>query len=200
MPAGESPKPSQSAKPLYESKPALATIPALLVIHRPGRLSWCRQGGIMKVIYLEDLSVGDSWESSEHVVDGAEMLAYNQQNDPWPMHVDPEAAAKTPYGGVIASGGYTISILLRLGHEIYNRPDLRWAFLGGIGWHLKFVEPVRAGDRLRERITILEARPSSKPGRGITKIRMELVKNPGGVALSVDSVGMMAARPEATSS
>jgi acyl dehydratase len=41
----------------------------------------------MKVIYLEDLSVGDSWESSEHVVDGAEMLAYNQQNDPWPMHV-----------------------------------------------------------------------------------------------------------------
>jgi acyl dehydratase len=152
----------------------------------------------MKVIYLEDLSIGDSWESSEHVVDGDEMLAYNQQNDPWPMHVDPEAAAKTSYGGVIASGGYTISIMYRLGHEIYNRPDRRWAFLGGLDWHLKFVEPVRAGDRLRERITILEARPSSKPGRGITKIRMELVKKRGDVALSVESVGMIAARPPNT--
>ncbi|WP_147156537.1 MaoC/PaaZ C-terminal domain-containing protein [Reyranella soli] len=73
-------------------------------------------------------SIGDSWESSEHVVDGVEMLTYNQQNDPWPMHVDSEAAAKTSYGGVIASGGNTISIMYRLGHEIYNRPDRRWAF------------------------------------------------------------------------
>ena len=74
------------------------------------------------------------------------MLAYNQGNDPWPMHVDPEAADKSPYVGVIASGGYTISIMYRLGHEIYNRADLQWAFLGGFDWHLKFVEPVRAGD------------------------------------------------------
>ena len=75
----------------------------------------------MKVIYLEDLSIGDSWESSEHVVDGDEMLAYNQQNDPWPMHVDPEAAAKTSYGGVIASGGYT------------NRSCIGWVMKSTIG-------------------------------------------------------------------
>jgi acyl dehydratase len=151
----------------------------------------------MKIIYLEDLSVSDSWESSEHLVDGAEMLAYNQQNDPWPMHVDPESAVTTQYGGVIASGGYTISLMYRLGHEIYNRPDLSWAFLGGIDWHLRFVEPVRAGDRLRERITILETRPSSKPGRGITKIRMELLNDRDEVVLSVDSVGMIATRSKA---
>ena len=129
----------------------------------------------MSTIYFEDLTVGDSWKSSEHLVDGSEMLAYNQENDPWPMHVDPKAAAKSPYGGVIASGGYTISIMYRLGHEIYNRPDLQWAFLGGFDWHLKFVERVRAGDRLYERITILETRPSSKPGRGIFKNRIELL-------------------------
>jgi acyl dehydratase len=51
----------------------------------------------MRMIYFEDLTVGDSWESSEHLVNGLEMLAYNQENDPWPMHVDSEAAAKSPY-------------------------------------------------------------------------------------------------------
>ena len=149
----------------------------------------------MGMIYIEDLRVGDSWESSEHLVDGAEMLAYNKQNDPWPMDVDPDAAAKTPFGGVIASGGYTISLMYRLGHEIYNRADHQWAFLGGFDWHLKFVEPVRAGDRLRERITILETRLSSKPGRGISKIRMELLSDRDRVVLSVESTGLMATRP-----
>jgi acyl dehydratase len=151
------------------------------------------------MFYFEDMMVGDSWLSSEHVVSGSEMLAYNQQNDPWPMHLDPEAAAKLPYGGVIASGGYTISLMYRLGHEIYNRPDLKWAFLGGFDWHLKFIEPVRAGDRLRERITILETRPSSKPGRGISKIRMELLNDRDRIVLSVDSTGLMATRPQSAS-
>jgi len=149
----------------------------------------------MRTIYFEDLTAGDSWTSSEHVVDGPEMLAYSRRNDPWPMHVDPDAAAKLPYGGVIASGGYTISLMYRLGHEIYNRADLRWAFLGGFDWHLKFVEPVRAGDKLHERIMILETRPSSKPGRGISKIRMELLNESDRVVLSVESTGLMATRP-----
>ena len=149
----------------------------------------------MRMIYFEDLKVGDSWKSSEHLVDGSEMLAYNQENDPWPMHVDPEAAAKSPYGGVIASGGYTISIMYRLGHEIYNGADLKWAFLGGFDWQLKFVEPVRAGDKLHERITILETRPSSKPGRGIYKSRIELFNDRGRVVLSIDCAAMMATRP-----
>ena len=152
----------------------------------------------MKMIYFEDLAVGDSWTSSEHIVDGLEMLAYNQQNDPWPMHVDPEAAAKSPYGGVIASGGYTISIMYRLGHEIYNSADLKWAFLGGFDWQLKFVEPVRAGDKLHERITILETRPSSKPGRGIYKGRIEILNDRDSVVLSIDSTAMMATRPQAS--
>jgi acyl dehydratase len=148
------------------------------------------------MIYFEDMTVGDSWESSEHLVDGVEMLAYNQENDPWPIHVDREAAAKTPYGGVIASGGYTISIMYRLGHEIYNNADLQWVFLGGFDWHLKFVEPVRVGDRLHERITVVEKRPSSKPGRGIVKNRIELLNDRDRVVLSIDSTTMMATRPQ----
>jgi acyl dehydratase len=59
-----------------------------------------------KMVYVEDLNVGASWASAEHTVDHEEMLAYNRANDPWPIHIDPDAAAKSPFGGLIASGGY----------------------------------------------------------------------------------------------
>jgi acyl dehydratase len=123
------------------------------------------------------------------------MLAYGRANDPWPIHVDPEAAIRSPYGGLIASGGYTITLMYRLSHEIVNQPDRRWAFLGGFDWNLKFVEPVRSGDRLHERITILEKRTSSKPGRGIFKNLIEVINDRGGVVLSIESTALMATRP-----
>ena len=59
-----------------------------------------------KMVYFEDLSVGASWASAEHTVDHEEMLAYNRANDPWPIHVDPDTAAKSPFGGLIANRGY----------------------------------------------------------------------------------------------
>jgi acyl dehydratase len=59
---------------------------------------------LMSMIYFEDLNVGDNWTTTEHPVDREEMLAYGRANDPWPIHVDPEAASKSPFGGLIASG------------------------------------------------------------------------------------------------
>jgi acyl dehydratase len=145
-----------------------------------------------KMVYFEDLSVGASWASAEHAVDLDEMLAYNRANDPWPIHVDPDAAAKSPFGGLIASGGYTITLMYRLSHELVNQPDRMWAFLGGFDWHVKFVEPVRSGDRLHERITILEKRPSSKPGRGLVKHLIEIINDRKRVVLSIESTVLIA--------
>jgi acyl dehydratase len=148
----------------------------------------------MGMTYFEDLNVGDSWMSAEYTVDHEEMLAYGRANDPWPIHVDAEAASKSPFGGLIASGGYTITLMYRLGHEIVNQPDREWAVLGGFDWHVKFVEPVRSGDRLHERITILEKRTSSKPGRGIVKNLIEVINDREHVVLSIESTMMMATR------
>ena len=150
----------------------------------------------MGMMYFEDLSVGSSWVSSECTVDHDEMLAYGRRNDPWPFHADPEAAARSPFGGLIASGGYTITLMYRLGHEIYNQPDRVWAFLGGFDWHVKFVEPVRSGDRLHERITITEKRLSSKPGRGVIKQLIEVINDRKRVVLSIESTAMMATIPD----
>jgi len=149
----------------------------------------------MAMIYFEDLNAGDSWTSGDLTVDADEMLVYSRANDPWPIHVDPEVAAKSPFGGLIASGGYTITLMYRLFHDIANRPDRKWVFLGGFDWHVKFPEPVRSGDRLHARITILEKRASSKPGRGIIKSRTEVINDRGGVALSLEVASMLATRP-----
>ena len=146
----------------------------------------------MSTMYFEDMNVGDSWTSPERTVDHEEMLAYGRTNDPWPFHADPEAATRSPFGGLIASGGYTITLMYRMCHEIMNQPDRVWAFLGGFDWHLKFAEPVRSGDRLHERITILEKRLSSKPGRGIVKVLSEVINDRKRVVLSIESTTLMA--------
>jgi acyl dehydratase len=146
----------------------------------------------MGMTYFEDLNVGDSWTSGEYSVDHEEMLAYGRTNDPWPFHADPEAATRSPFGGLIASGGYTITLMYRMSHEIVNHPDRGWAFLGGFDWHVKFVDPVRSGDRLHERITILEKRLSSKPGRGIVKHLIEVINDRKRVVLSIESTVLMA--------
>ena len=148
-------------------------------------------------IYFEDLAIGDSFVSEEVTVDNEEMLAYNRRNDPWPFHVDEVSASQNPYGSLIASGGYTITLMYRLGHKIYNTPGRRWAVLGALDWHLKFAAPVRSGDRVQLRITIKSKRQSSRPERGHFDLLYELLnqKEKSSVVLSVLMAGLIARRP-----
>jgi len=146
-------------------------------------------------IYFEDLVTGQSFESAAVVVDREEMLAYNRANDPWPFHVDEASAARNPYGSLIASGGYTITLMYRLGHQIYNVPGRRWAVIGASQWQLRFPAPVRAGDRLRLRITVKAKRESSRPERGHFDLLYEMLNQSGEIALSVLVAGLIARRP-----
>jgi acyl dehydratase len=125
------------------------------------------------------------------------MLAYNRRNDPWPFHVDEASAARNPYGSLIASGGYTITLMYRLGHQIHNVPGHRWAVLGASDWQLKFPMPVRSGDRVRLKITIKGKRESSRPERGHFDLLYELLNQADDVVLSVLVAGLIARRPRA---
>ena len=150
----------------------------------------------MPPVYFEDLAVGDSFQSEEIAVDETEMLAYNRQNDPWPMHVDQASASANPYGSLIASGGYTISLMYRLGHKIYNTPERQWAVLAALEWQVKFPTPVRADDHIRLRITVKDKHESSRPSRGHFSLLYELIKHDDVVALSVLMAGLIARRPQ----
>lgn len=157
-------------------------------------LSFVR-GQYMRTVYFDDLEVGAEYVGPECVVDAQEMLEYNRRNDPWPIHVDEAAARQSPFGGVIASGGYTITLLYRLSHQIHHTRQTRWAFLGGLDWQVKFPAAVKAGDTLRYRLTVLSKRASSKPGRGVAKVKSELTNQRGEVVLEVNAAILLATHP-----
>lgn len=144
--------------------------------------------------FFEDVQVGVEEISGELVVDRDEMVQYAQAYDPFPIHVDEDAAAASPFGDLIASGGFTISLWYRLLH-IKNRDLQRvTAFLGGFDWHVKFPNPVRAGDRLHHRSTMTEKRLSSKPGRGVLTWVSALVNQEGKTVLSIEGASLLATR------
>ncbi len=146
-------------------------------------------------VYWEDLNIGDIFSSGEVLVDREEMLAYNRKYDPWPFHVDDEAAKATPFEGLIASGGYTISLMYQLFHQIANKPEEPWAFLGVFDWDVKFPNPVYPGDRLVASAKVTDKKESSKPWRGISQVLLELSSQEEKVVLSVLSTMMMGRRP-----
>lgn len=151
----------------------------------------------MGLIYFEDFQEGEEFWSGEYPVDREEMLAYNRQFDPWPMHVDEAAAKDSIFGGIISSGGYTLGLMYRSGHSIYKTPERTWAFQVGLDWRIKFLLPVRPGDLLRNRITIQDKRTSSKPGRGIVYCLNEMFNQEEQVVLACEMVLLISTRPPA---
>ena len=151
----------------------------------------------MATVYFEDLVEGHEFVGDEVLVDKDEMLDYARKNDPWPFHIDEEAAQASPFGGLIASGGYAISLYYRLGHLLYNTADSKWAFLGGFDWHVSFARPIRPGDRLRRKIVVRSKRPSSKPGRGVIDSVGTLINQNDEEVLRIEVASLIATRPSA---
>lgn len=127
-------------------------------------------------------------------VDQAEIVDFARRYDPQPFHVDPEAAAAGPYGGIIASGWHTASLMMRQIVERFISPE---SGLGAAGIdEIRWPRPVRPGDTLHVRGTLLEARLSqSKPDRGIIRTRMEATNAGGEVAMTMQGINFVRVRP-----
>jgi len=121
-------------------------------------------------LYLEDLHVGDRFESNTVSVTENEIIAFAWAFDPQPFHLDAEAAKQSVFGGLVASGWHTAAMTMKL----FVTGGLRLAG-GSVGLgvdELRWPRPVRPGDTLRLQTEIIEIRPSrSKPDRGIIRIR-----------------------------
>ena len=122
------------------------------------------------------------------------MLEYARKNDPWPFHADEDEAKRSNFGGIIAAGGYTISLWYRSGRSVWNSADYVWAFLGAVSWQVKFPAPVRPDDRLRVKVTIQNARRSSRAGRGVVTYLSELVNHEGATVFSNEVTILIATR------
>ena len=141
--------------------------------------------------WFDDFTVGEVFETGEHEMTEERMVEFASEFDPQSFHVDPAAAADSIYGGLIASGWHTGSVLMKL-----LSSTLGPSSLGSPGCDkLRWSAPVRPGDRLRLRITVLEARPSSsKPDRGILVYGHQLFNQDDVVVMSMESTMLMRRR------
>lgn len=148
----------------------------------------------MNQIYLDDLTSGQRFTTPGLTLTEAEIIDFAWRYDPQPFHLDAQAAAESAYGGLIASGFQSLSICFRL---FIQSGQFREASMGSPGIdELRWLAPVRPGDTLHSEVEVLEVRPSSsKPDRGITRMKYHAVNQQGVVVLSFIVNHLLRRRP-----
>lgn len=143
--------------------------------------------------YFEDYVPGATYEFGDIEVTEAEIVEFARRYDPQDFHTDPVAAAKSPFGGLIASGWLTTALMMRLFSDHYLSKN---ASLSSPGIdELRWKKPVRPGDRLRVRVTVVEARPSqSKPDRGMVRSSIEVLNQEGEIVMSLIAMNLLGRR------
>jgi acyl dehydratase len=145
--------------------------------------------------YFEDFIPGSVQEFGPTVVDEAEIVEFARRYDPQPIHTDPQWARTGPFGGLIASGWHTTALMMRLLVDQYL-PSAASLASPGID-ELRWLRPVRPGDELRVRVTVIEARPSrSKPDRGLLRSRIEVLGPDGSAVMTLTALNMIRRRPD----
>jgi len=148
------------------------------------------------VRYWEDIKEGEVVELGSRTLDKERMIAFAREFDPQPFHTDETAAEASIWGGLIASGWLTGSVLMRIFYDGYLKDT---AGLGSPGIdELRWLKPVRPGDTLTVRLTVLETAASrSKPDRGIVRSLMEVVNQHGEIVMTTKGVNFVKRRPTA---
>jgi acyl dehydratase len=142
---------------------------------------------------FEDFAPGQVYELGSTTVTEEEIVDFARRFDPQPFHLDAEAAKDSDFGGLIASGWHTGAMWMRLyvdsllgggsGQGSSGIEELRW------------LAPVRPGDTLSGRLTVLETTPSERlPHRGTIRIRGEMVNQDGVTVMSMVSRGRFGRR------
>jgi acyl dehydratase len=144
--------------------------------------------------YFEDYAPGTVFTGGPIAVSEAEIIDFARHYDPQPMHTDPETAARGRFGGLIASGWHTAALMMRLFATDFLSPASSVAS-PGID-ELRWLQPVRPGDALSVRVTVIEARHSrSRPQEGIVRSLIEVLNQRGDVVMSLTPVSLIACRP-----
>lgn len=145
--------------------------------------------------YFEDFTPGRTWELDGPTLTAEEIVAFAARFDPQYFHVDQTAARDSPFGGLIASGWHTVAVSMRLICEAYL---LEAASLGSPGVNeVRWTKPVRPGDTLKLRMTVLESKPSgSKPDRGAVLHRWEVFNQRSELVMRMEGYGLFARRKD----
>jgi acyl dehydratase len=143
--------------------------------------------------FFEDYVPGSIHEFGSITVEQEEVISFAKKFDPQDFHTNPEAAKQTIFGGLIASGWHTAGLMMRLYADHYLS---KVASLSSPGVdELRWKHPVRPGDELSLRVTVIEARRSnSKPDRGIVRSFIEVLNQNREVVLSMSALNLLLCR------
>ncbi len=135
------------------------------------------------LIFWEDLVDSGETVLGTTSVSKEEIIEYARRYDPQVFHVDEQAARMTIHGGLIASGFHTCSLVIRVMCDAFL---LDSANLGSPGIdELRWTKPVRPGDVLTVKRTLLESRPSSKPERGLLRFLITVANQHGETVMTM---------------
>ena len=150
----------------------------------------------MSKLYWEDFVVGSVAEFGPRLVTREEIIAFAAEFDPQPMHMDEDYARSTMLGGLAASGWHTCAIGMRMIADGFMTNS---ASIGSPGVdEVRWLKPVRPGDRLTVLRTILEARPlGSRPEWGLVRFRFELINQAGELMMTQENVNFFGRRESA---
>ncbi len=147
------------------------------------------------MIYFEDLEVGATTEFGTYEVTREEVLEFAEKYDPQPFHLSDEAAAKTHFGRIAASGWHTAAMVMAvIARHVVKHEQ---AGLGSPGIdELRWKKPVYPGDTLHVRGEILEKTPSrSKPEIGSFRTRTTVTNQEGETVMTFVSIVLIRRRP-----
>jgi acyl dehydratase len=146
--------------------------------------------------YFEDYVAGSVYEFGDFTVTEADVVDFARRFDPQYIHTDPDRAKNGPFKGLIASGWHSGAILCRLMVDHYLS---HVASLGSPGVdEMRWLHPVRPGDKLRIRTKITETRLSkSKPDRGLVSCEVEMINQDDQPVMSLKITNLLSKRPTA---
>ncbi len=144
--------------------------------------------------YFEDFEVGKTYPVGSRSVTEEEIMIFAWQFDPQPFHIDKDAAAKSIFGGIIASGWHTCSMIMRVMVDGFLGES---SSMGSPGVdEVRWIKPVRGGDTLAISTTVLDAKPSeSKPDRGVVWTEWRATNQHGDLVATIKGMGMFGRRP-----
>jgi acyl dehydratase len=148
----------------------------------------------MPKLFFEDFAKGDVSEYGPRSVTREEIVAFAQEFDPQPIHLDDEAGRASMLGGLSASGWHMCGIAMRM---IADGFLLDSASMGAPGIdEVRWVTPLRPGDSLTLRTNVIDTRASrSRPEMGFVAFRFDLLNQHGAIAMTMTARLMLGRRP-----
>ena len=144
--------------------------------------------------YFDDFRLGEKTDLGRYPVTEAEILAFAHQYDPQPMHIDRDFAARTPFGGLIASGWHSCAMFMRLQVDGMLKQSSAIASPGVDT--IRWIRPVRAGDVLRAEAEVIEITPSrNRPDRGLVKHDCKVFNQQDELVMTLRTLALFSRKP-----